>query len=86
MKSIWKFGLEVTDEQTVEMPVGAKPLSVQVQHGTPCLWALVDTKAPKQKRIVQIFGTGHPVANEGDYVGTFQTEGGALVFHTFIKP
>lgn len=86
MKSIWKFGLEVTDEQTVEMPVGAKPLSVQVQHGTPCLWALVDTKALKEKRVVQIFGTGHPVADEGDYVGTFQIEGGALVFHAFIKP
>ena len=85
MKSIWKFPVEVTDEQFVEMPVGAQPLSVQVQDGQACIWALVDTKAKKEERLVQIFGTGHPVANEGTFIATFQMRGGALVFHAFIK-
>ncbi|MDO8573013.1 MAG: hypothetical protein Q7S11_04630 [bacterium] len=86
MKSIWKFPLEVTDNQTVELPVGAKALSVQVQNEKPCLWAMVDTKTKIESRVIQIFGTGHPVLNEGDYIGTFQMLGGSLVFHAFIKP
>jgi hypothetical protein len=85
MKSIWKFPVEVTDEQSVEMPIGAQALSVQVQGGQVCLWALVDIKAETEERLVQIFGTGHPVANEGTFVETFQMQGGALVFHAFIK-
>ena len=79
MKSIWKFPVEVTDEQSVKMPVGAQALSVQVQGGQVCLWALVDTEAETEERLVQIFGTGHPFANEGTFVETFQMQGGAFV-------
>ena len=86
MKSIRKFPVEeVTGEQSVEMPVGAQPLSVQVQAGQVCIWSLVDPKAKKEKRFVQIFGIGHPVVNEGAFIGTFQMSGGAPVFHVFIK-
>ena len=84
-KSIWKFPLEVTDEQKVELPIGAKPLTVQVQGDTACLWALVDTQVQKEARVIQIFGTGHRVSNEGEYISTFQMHGGSLVFHAFIK-
>lgn len=85
MKSIWKFPLDVTDEQQVEMPVGSQALSVQMQGEQACLWALVDTEAEKEERTVQIFETGHSVTGEGDFVGTFQVHGGALIFHAFIK-
>lgn len=85
MKSIWKFPIEVTDEQSVKMPVGAQALSVQVQNGQVCLWALVDADAETEERFVQIFGTGHPVSGEGTFVETFQMQGGTLVFHAFIK-
>lgn len=69
------------------MPVGAQILCVQVQDETPCLWALVDTEAKKSERYIETFGTGHPV-NEGTgvsrfYVGSYQLEGGKLVFHVF---
>ncbi len=85
MKSIWKFPIEVTDEQSVEMPVGAQPLSVQVQDDQVCIWALVDTEAKKEERLVQIFDTGIPITDEGDFIGTFQILKGVLAFHTFIK-
>jgi hypothetical protein len=85
MKTIWKFPLEVTDEQTVEIPSGAQLLSVQNQHETACLWAVVDPEAEKKPCVIQIYGTGHPIEEVGTYLSTFQMHGGSLVFHAFIK-
>jgi len=82
-RTIWKFPLQVTDKQQVEMPQGAEILCVQVQHGTPCLWALVDAEQGPVKRVIYVYGTGHPFTNQGTYVGTFQVHGGALIFHVF---
>lgn len=84
-KSIWKFPLEMADEQVVFLPIGAKFLSVQMQEGTPCIWAEVNTTAVKKGRIIQIFGTGHDTTDAGDYISTFQMCNGRLVFHVFIK-
>ncbi len=86
MKSIWKFPIEITDEQKVFMPRTAKILSVQVQNGTPCVWALVDTEEQKAERTLIIHGTGHPcVCDASAFVGTLQIAGGSLVFHLFEK-
>ena len=88
-KTIWKFELEVTDNQYVNMPYGAELLSVQTQGTTPCLWALVDAKNPTEERHFEVFGTGHPVncdmGIERKYIGTFQLSGGATVFHLFER-
>lgn len=84
--TIWKFPLDMRDEQTIELPVGAVPLDVQVQHGTPCLWALVNDAAPKERKTVVIHGTGHRVSEQvGAHLGTFQFANGDLVFHAFYK-
>jgi hypothetical protein len=82
-KTIWKYDLE-PDGSVIEMPQGAKPLSVQMQGDGPCLWALVDPEAAKESRRFHVAGTGHPLPdNLGDHLGTFQMNGGALVFHVF---
>jgi len=84
MNSIWKYPLQVTDEQTIDVPEGSEALSVQVQNGTPCLWVRVDPAALKVPRKIITHGTGHHVpATTGRYIGTYQIEGGALVFHVF---
>jgi uncharacterized protein with FMN-binding domain len=85
--TIWKFPLEVTDEQVVRLPTGAQILCVQVQGTTPCLWAKVDPMAaPKEWRVVTR-GTGNPAkANDGSYVGTYQMHSGRLIFHVFMMP
>jgi hypothetical protein len=82
---IWKWTLEVTDRQQLPIPGGAKLLTVQVQHGMPQLWALVDEKAPIIHRTIATYGTGNPLpdGDPGQYVGTYQIRGGALVFHVF---
>lgn len=80
---IWKYPLECQDYVFLDMPVGAKPLTVQVQNGTPCLWAIVDPGEPKRTRGFRIIGTGHPFYGDAKYIGTFQLHDGELVFHVF---
>ena len=85
MKRIWKYTVMV-DDYSIEMPVGAKILDVQVQNGEPHLWALVDDIAPMEARRFATVGTGHPLPDEisdGKHLGTFHLHGGALVFHLF---
>lgn len=83
MKKIWKFQLQVTDTQIVEMPVGAEILSLQVQHSVPCIWALVDDHVGREKVTFTAYGTGHDVYHRSGYVGTYQLHTGTLVFHVF---
>ena len=84
---IWKFPLKVLDEQHITAPHIEKVLSVQVQFGVPCLWALVDPRADKEPYAVRVYGTGNPIpydVDKFDFVDTFQLSGGELVFHVFI--
>lgn len=86
MKTIWKFPLYLADVQTIEMPAGAKILSVQVQRDNLCLWALVDPDAAKEGTTILIYGTGHKItAANPEHIGTFQLSDGALVFHVFTN-
>ena len=86
-KTIWKFELETTDNQTIEMPANAEILTVQTQAQKPYLWALIDPTEKKEKRLIEIFGTGHDlhydIGVSRNYLGTYQIEGGSLVFHVF---
>lgn len=72
MKRIYKYPLQFQDRQIVPLPTGAAILTVQVQQGEICLWALVEPSLPQQARVVQIYGTGHPADDAGVYVGTVQ--------------
>ena len=84
--AIWKYPVEATDSFLVEMPIGARILSVQVQRDEVCMWALVDPNAPTEGRRFNVYGTGHPIRRDpGEFVGTFQLRGGALVFHLFAE-
>ena len=86
MKTIYKYPLQVDDVQMVRMPQGATILDVQVQHGQPCVWALVDPARPLQDRVFCMFGTGHEVPTEDVvlvHLSTIQLSGGGLVFHVF---
>lgn len=86
-RTIYKFGLDLTDTQIIQMPKGAKALSVQMQFGNPALWVELDPEADIEDRVVIIHGTGHDLwtaANASNFVGTIQTDGGRLVFHVFL--
>lgn len=82
---VFKYSIIVlSDVVQLSMPLGAKPLCVQVQNGIPCMWALVDEENALVDKKFRIYGTGHPVDPEyTDYIGTFQIDDGRLVFHVF---
>ena len=83
MITIYKYPLIIDDRQIIQMPSDAVLLCVQVQRGIPCLWARVDEDNAAESRVILTRGTGHAAAGVGDYVGTYQIEGGQLVFHVF---
>ena len=89
MKTIWKYELEAVDCQVLEVPEGATILTVQVQHGKPCVWALVNPDAVKVRRAFWVHGTGHDCTDVADadaeYVGSVQLMQGMLVFHVFTE-
>lgn len=89
-KTIWKYPLQLVDKQVIDMPYGAKLLTVQVQHEIPCVWVAVDQPEPIFKAPVTfwIVGTGRQIPMEAvtksGYLGSFQLDGGHLVFHVFF--
>lgn len=85
MKTIWKYPLEVRDENIITMPHGASVLAVQMQGDIPCLWALVDPSLLNENRLFRTYGTGHPfdLKDATGFVGTYQIRG--LVFHVFER-
>jgi hypothetical protein len=76
----------------IEMPRGARFLHLGAVPGflggygtEPCLWAFVDTDAPKVLRKFWLLGTGGPGEQLAfmEYVGTFFLA--PLVFHLFAE-
>ncbi len=85
MRTIHKYLLLPGDQTVVQTYEGAKVLCVQTQHGDPHIWLEVDRTQPLTRRTFHVFGTGHQIPDhfQGAYVGTFQLNGGQLVFHVY---
>jgi hypothetical protein len=94
MKTVWKYPIPIEDHFTLEMPLAAKVLTVQLQDDpsglsslAPYLWALVDpanVDAMRTRRF-RLAGTGHPIEDTDGlkYIATFQMLSGRLVWHVF---
>jgi hypothetical protein len=84
MKVIYKYILDVNREQSLELSIDSEILSVQMQGGNLCLWAMVNEELPKVKRNIHIYGTGITIHEDNlQYVGTVQD--GDYVWHVFIE-
>jgi hypothetical protein len=90
MQTIFKYPFQTTDRFNIHMPKGAKIITVATQNENPCMWAIIDPATTEtEKRYFRVFGTGHVI--EDGYIynenlffrGTYQLQGGALVFHLF---
>lgn len=84
---IYEYPLDITDLQVVQMPAGAKILSVASQNGTLCLWAMVVPHARLTDRRIEIIGTGYPIP-EGtgiyrNFIGTVPII--PFVWHVFER-
>ena len=83
-KVIWEFPLVIEDVQIIELPRNYEILTIQVQNGIACLWAMVSPEVPKEKIIIEIIGTGELISIAGrQYIGTVQLF--ELVFHVFKR-
>lgn len=87
MTRVYKYALPKPDDfVTLELPVGARVLCVQMQGGRPYLWARVDLGVSMEKRRFRLAGTGHDIDERtiGTYVATWQD--GPFVWHLFNEP
>lgn len=85
--TVWKYEINPgnMDEFHWTIPEGFGALTVQVQNGVACLWALVDPRKPLRRFKFRVFGTGQPIPKDLplDYLGTFQLVNGKFVGHLF---
>ena len=87
MKTIWKFSLEIKDEQEVLIPKKSKFLSLIEQSGIPTIYYLVNPDNLKEHKRFIILGTGH-VHTDNDlnglvFLGTVNCP--PFVWHVFEK-
>lgn len=81
--SIWKYDL--AHDGVLEVPAGAKILSVGWQKPHVRMWALVDPEVPKVKRRVKLLNTGNEVTGDGwEFAGTVHAPL-ELTFHVFLE-
>lgn len=90
MYAVHKYNLPFIDYPTVEMPIGSKILSVELQNRKIVAYALVPL-TPNTNLITvnfRIAGTGHQIppadANTYEFLGTAKIEED-LIFHVFYK-
>lgn len=79
---VWKFPIYPKTE--LELPMDWEVVEVALQGEHPCVWVLLDPKLPKHRETFVAVGTGHDVPDNADHIGSWQMEGGALVFHLFV--
>ncbi len=85
---IYKYQLEITDTQTIEINKRCQPLTVQVQNGKICLWCEADLETEMTTKTIEIYGTGHYVRSDEfqrGYIGTVQQDEGRLVWHIYMR-
>ena len=84
MKTILKYELKIKEEQWLEMPIGAKILTAQIQDDVIVLWVLVEPEFNKEDRKFLIYGTGDMITEIGlEFIATVQA--GDLVWHIFER-
>lgn len=86
MQTIWKFPVPMQDLFSLEMPANARILCIQIQHGSPQLWAAVTNNGNMETRTFRLAGTGHEIPIGLIYIGTFQLNEVTFVGHLFEIP
>lgn len=85
MKQIWKYHLREEADILLQIPRGAKFLSVIPQRDLPVMYVLVDLDETKiEEWVITCVGTGVPIADKilrGVFLGTVATLDGALIWH-----
>jgi uncharacterized protein len=87
MKKIFKYPIEVVDEQVLVLPLGAKVLSAIAQGDDLVVYALVEPIVEFKKNVeIRIAGTGHEIAfdlQKFKFLNSISMYGGRLIWHVF---
>jgi hypothetical protein len=83
VRTIYKYAIpEAAKPFALDLPTGAELVRVDMQFDQACLWALVDTDAPPERRTFLRTVTGAPLpAGELRVIGTAMRDGGQRVSH-----
>jgi len=83
MNVIYKYELDITRKQSIEVPIGCEILKVAEQNGGLFVWARVDTESEINKLPFVIYGTGHEIDMYGfTHIDSVLMANG-LVWHVF---
>jgi len=82
-RTVWKYLLKSSsDEQKLELPLGAKLVHVGLAPGGPAVWIELD---PDETRMIEhrfwVHGTGHEVPLWRDHIGSVIVP--PLVWHVY---
>lgn len=89
---IWKWVLELSRVQKIQMPKACRILSLQTQYGKPVLYAAFEyhnqdgLNHKEETRTFVTVGTGDNVnvkLPSLHFLGTYQIDNGAEVYHVF---
>ncbi len=85
MKRIFKYPLDLTSFQTVQLPVGSKIISVGNQCNKLRMWVEVDPEQrDTQTRKIVVVGTGHTLPDvELRFIGTVPINEGTFIWHIY---
>lgn len=83
MITVYKYPFEIATQQIIELPRHALINHVGLDpNGQPCIWAEVDTDAPKTPYYLYVVGTGHKLPEFASIqLGTFIQ--GPFVWHVY---
>lgn len=84
MKTIWKFELSQAGGwalNNIRMPKSAQIIDVGMQGRSLCLWAIVEPHVSPVNREISVYGTGHQLGDDVEYIGTVHD--GPFVWHVF---
>ena len=87
MKKIFKYPIEIVDEQVLVLPLGARVLSAIAQGDDLVVYALVEPTVEFKKNVeIRIVGTGHDVTfdlQKFKFLNSISTWSGRLIWHVF---
>jgi len=85
MHTIYKYPIQITDRQIIELPNHSKIVHVGLDpEGNPCLWAEVDTdEYGFLELILFVVGTGRPTPPATTHLGSFVQ--GSFVWHVYRR-
>lgn len=84
MKRIWKYRIQVTDEQRIEIPFGSVPIHAGLDpDGNPSIWYEVNPQETTIHVRIFVVGTGDPIPYETNiHIGSFVQ--GPFVWHVYV--